>query len=109
VAFNDDDDDESDAEELWGSSCMWLSSSKFKCTDSHGTSDEQLMGKTSHRRFDGLTPGSIKPSDGHFLFNDKLLGRKQTGLTLLRVNVVRVGLGIGLGVRLLAFLMVTPL
>lgn len=63
VADNDDDEDESDAEELWGSSCKWLSSSKFRGTDSHGTSDEQLSGKTSQRRFDGLTPGS-KPSDG---------------------------------------------
>lgn len=63
VADNDDDEDESDAEELWGSSCKWLSSSKFRWTDSHGTSDEQLIGETSQRRFDGLTPGS-KPSDG---------------------------------------------
>lgn len=62
-----------------------------------------MSGDTSQRRFDGLTPGS-KPSDGHFFFSVKVLGLKYTGLRLLRVNVVLVGLGIGLGVRLLAFL-----
>lgn len=86
---------------------MWLSSSKFRCSES--MSGEQFMGEMSQRRFDGLTPGSVMPSVGHFLFNDKLLGRKHTGLRLLRVKLGRVGLGIGLGVRLLAFLMVTPL
>ena len=48
---------------------MWLSSSKLRCVDSHGTSGEQLMGETSHRRLDGLTPGSIKPSGGPVLSN----------------------------------------
>lgn len=108
---DDDNDDESDAEELWASSfTRLLSSSKLRCVDSHGISGEQLTGETSQRRFNGLTPGSTKPSDGHFLFNNKLLGRRQTGLRLLRVwKVSRVGLGTGLGVRLLAFRLETPL
>lgn len=48
---------------------MWLSSSKLRCVDSHGTSGEQLMGETLHKRLDGLTPGSIRPSDGPELSN----------------------------------------
>ena len=41
---------------------MWLSSSKFRCSES--MSGEQFMGEMSQRRFDGLTPGSVMPSVG---------------------------------------------
>ena len=38
--------------------------SKFRCTESHATSAEQLMGGMSQSLFEGLTPGSVKPSEG---------------------------------------------
>ena len=41
---------------------MWLSSSKFRCSES--MSGEEFMGELSLRRFDGLSPGSVMPSVG---------------------------------------------
>lgn len=40
VVDNDDDEDESDVEELWGFLCKWLLLLKLRWIDSYGMLDE---------------------------------------------------------------------
>lgn len=71
------------------------------CVDSHASSDEECCMELSEKGlFEGLSPTS-RPFEKNFLLWLNVLCLSNIGLKLL-LDICRVGLGIGLGVKLLA-------